>query len=109
MEDIFLQIATPLTAGVLGWLTSAYRNKQKRENDIIDNIQRILDIQDKKITEQDKRIGAIESENRQFRWIIRQAYGCKTANNDCPVLSEQYRIDKKQNEKTGNDDNKQQR
>ena len=97
MNDVVLQVASSVVAGLLGWFTSAYRNKQKRENDIIDNIQRILEIQDKKIGEQDKRISTIETENKAYRWIIRQAYNCTTDNRNCPVLNEQYRIDKKRN------------
>ena len=103
MKDLILQIVVPLATALLGWFTNAYRNRQKRENDIIDNIKRILDIQDEKIEAQNERIKSLESELKEFQWIVRQAYECKASDGSCPVLRTQYEIGQKK-QKQRNDE-----
>lgn len=47
LRDVLLPIATL----VIGWLTSAYRNRQQKERSILDNVQQVLDM---KTTEVDR-------------------------------------------------------
>ena len=103
MTDLIAQIAAPVATGLLGWFTNAYRNRQRRENDIIDNIKRILDIQDKKIEAQDARIVSLEQELKEFQWIVRQAYECNAGDGACPVLRTQYEIGQKKQQKKDED------
>ena len=52
--DILKSVALPIVTGFLGWVYSKYRNKQEREKDILDNVQRIIDIQDAQIKKQEQ-------------------------------------------------------
>ena len=40
-ENIWINFVLPIATALLGWLGSAYRNKQKKENDTIANFQLI--------------------------------------------------------------------
>lgn len=44
-ERLIFEIAFPITMAILGWYLNAYRNKQKKEKDILDNVQQVIDIQ----------------------------------------------------------------
>ena len=43
MNDWWVQIILPIATAIVGWLTNAYRNKQKKESDIISNFQAMRD------------------------------------------------------------------
>ena len=42
-ENMWIQFVLPVATALLGWLGSAYRNKQKKENDTIANFQLMRD------------------------------------------------------------------
>lgn len=93
VRDVLIDFALPLLTACLAWLGSAYRNKQKKGADILDNVQRILDIQDKQIAKQskfiqgyEKKMSALERKYAHSRSSVRKAYKCPHPNADCPVL-----------------------
>ena len=92
--DLLRDIALPIILGVLGWMGNAYRNRQKRESDILDNVQRILDIQNSHISrceatldEREKAYKAMSRKNDLKREAIKKAYNCRLASEECPVLT----------------------
>lgn len=115
IAEWFSIVFIPLLTGLGGWLGGVYRNKEKKQADILANMEHILDRQDKfiaesakrsdeqdkKIDEQGMRIRNLEKKVNIKDIVIRQAYGCSIANKECPVLSKQHEIDSKQ-EKRGN-------
>lgn len=86
MNEILVQVVTPIALGLLGWFGNAYRNKQKKEKDILDNVQQILDIQNKYIEKQDKALTRMTDKDERKRESIKKAYGCKVPSEECPVL-----------------------
>lgn len=93
IKDVLIDFALPIITLAFGWLGSAYRNKQKKGADILDNVQRILDIQDKQIEKQskfiqgyEKKMSALERKYAHSRSAVRKAYKCPHPNADCPVL-----------------------
>jgi len=99
---IILQtVVLPIVTAVIGWFTNAWRNKQKKENDILQNVTQILEMQRKYIAEQDgeKReqtnmIKRLEAKLDRKNKSIRQAYKCKAASDSgCPVLDEDENSD----------------
>lgn len=94
MTNILTDFALPILTALLAWFGNAYRNKQKKEHDILDNVQRIVDMQNKHIErcEQtlDKRDLAyteLAYKDEKKREAIKQAYNCKVPSEECPVLS----------------------
>lgn len=99
-EMIFTYIISPIIGGVIGWLTSAYRNKQKKESDIISNFKEMRDADREFILEcradlkesrdLNKRLEA--KYNRKCK-SVRAANKCKfTSEGDgCPVLAQEER------------------
>ena len=98
MNDLWLQIALPVVSGLVGWFTNAYRNKQKKESDIIVNFQAMRDA-DREFIEQcradlkesrdmNKRLEA--KYNRKCK-SVRAANKCKytSEGNGCPVLAQE--------------------
>lgn len=92
MNDIFTFLLPVLTA-LIAWLGNAYRNKQKKEKDIIDNVQQILDIQKAFIGKQEETINktneTLDAVNRKLSHktaAIKRAYNCPTPSEECPVL-----------------------
>ena len=86
MTEILIQVITPIALGLLGWFGNAYRNKQKKEKDILDNVQQILDIQNKYIEKQDKALTRMTAKDERKRESIKKAYMCKVPSENCPVL-----------------------
>jgi hypothetical protein len=95
MNELWMQIALPVVTGLVGWFTNAYRNKQKKEGDILDNVQRIIDIQDAHIKKSEESLAKSESLNKRLEAkldrkskSVRAANKCKYTNegNGCPVL-----------------------
>lgn len=93
MSDILIKFVLPVLTALIAWLGTAYRNKQKKEGDVLDNVKRILDIQNDQIKRQDniisryeKKIDAMENKSAHDRESIKQAYTCKHPSEECPVL-----------------------
>lgn len=94
-ENMWIQFVLPIVTALLGWLFSAYRNKQKKENDTIANFQLMRDADKEFMT--DLKNELIESKNLRKRLeakldrknkSIRKANSCPHTNegNGCPVL-----------------------
>lgn len=104
MEDL-IPILGALVTGIIGWFGNAYRNKQKKEKDVLDNVQLIIDIQNQRIAKDeqerqefraelaDSKRDRLEMEHRLDlkRWSIRKALNCKYVNSDggCPVIQQE--------------------
>ena len=95
MNELWMQIALPVVTGLVGWFTNAYRSKQKKEGDILDNVQRIIDIQDAHIKKSEEALAKSESLNKRLeakldrkRKSVRAANRCKftSEGEGCPVL-----------------------
>lgn len=93
MTEILTNFGVPVLTAMLAWFGNAYRNKQKKEHDILDNVQQIIDMQNKHIERceatLDKREMAYKEmshKNDQKREAIKKAYNCKVPSEECPVL-----------------------
>lgn len=93
MTDVLTSFILPVVTALLAWFGNAYRNKQKKEHDILDNVQRIIDMQNSHISrcesmldERDKAYKAMSRKNDQKRETIKRAYNCKVPSEECPVL-----------------------
>ena len=100
--DVLSTVVVPIATAALGWLGSAYRNKQKKEGDIMANFKQMMSIQNDFISglkaNMDERDAALlESKHVNQRLeakldrkdkSIRKANFCKFSNegNGCPVL-----------------------
>lgn len=98
MNDLWMQIALPVVTALVGWFTNAYRNKQKKEGDILDNVQRIIDIQDAHIKKSEQALEKSENLNKRLEAkldrkskSVRAANKCKFTNQGggCPVLAQE--------------------
>ena len=100
--DLLQNIVLPSFTAVCGWFASVWRTKQKKEKDVLDNVQQILSLQKSYIEEQagtikeskdiNKRLEAkLDKKNKS----IRQANKCKYTNegDGCPVLTSEERFD----------------
>lgn len=97
-ENMWIQFVLPIVTLILGWLTSSYRNKQKKENETITNFQLMRDA-DKEFM-MDMKNELVESRNLRKRLeakldrknkSIRKANSCPHTNEDegCPVLNQE--------------------
>lgn len=97
-ENMWIQFVLPIVTLILGWLTSSYRNKQKKENETITNFQLMRDA-DKEFM-MDMKNELVESRNLRKRLeakldrknkSIRRANSCPHTNEDegCPVLNQE--------------------
>lgn len=95
--ETWTQIIIPILTLVAGWFGNAYRNKQKREADIIDNVQDIIKEQREYIERQQVTVERVEAKLERIgvkidakKRAIREAYKCEyyKKGNDCPVLIE---------------------
>lgn len=100
--DVLTTTVVPIVTGVLGWLGSAYRNKQKKESDIMSNFKEMMSIQNDFISglkanvdERDKTLRETKEINHRLEQkldkkerSIRRANFCKFSNegDGCPVL-----------------------
>lgn len=94
-ENMWIQFVLPIVSLILGWLTSSYRNKQKKENETIANFQLMRDADKEFMT--DLKNELVESKNLRKRLeakldrknkSIRKANNCPHTNegDGCPVL-----------------------
>ena len=97
-------VGIPLLTLIGGWFAHLFRTKQKKENDILSNVQQILTMQKTYIAEQDAENKKTRDMNARLerklddkRESIRQANKCKyTAEGDgCPVLIHEDELDVK--------------
>jgi len=100
IERIFLPILTLIG----GWFGHMIRTKQKKEADVLDNVNQILDVQKAYIERQDTRYREMEeryyaSERKldNKRASISKANKCKYTNegDGCPVLRHEDELDEK--------------
>ena len=103
--DLFQNVVIPILALVGGWFAHLFRSKQKKEADVLENVQQILSLQKDYIAQQDaenKRTrdmnARLEKKLDDKRRSIRQANWCKfTVEGDgCPVLNHEEKVDKDQ-------------
>lgn len=96
--ELLKSVALPIVTGFLGWIYSKYRNKQEREKDILDNVQRIIDLQDAQIKKQDDALHKANNVNQRLEAkldrknkSVRQANKCPftTEGDGCPVLAQE--------------------
>ena len=92
LSDTWMLFAGAL-AGAAPSIIGKMRNRDTRKADRISNIERIIDIQTKKIDSQAKRIDRLEERNDRQGRFIRKAITCKVPNVECPVLLEQQKYD----------------
>lgn len=97
-ENMWIQFVLPIVTLILGWLTSSYRNKQKKENETITNFQLMRDADKEFMT--DLKNELVESKNLRKRLeakldrknkSIRKANNCPHTNegDGCPVLNQE--------------------
>ena len=100
--DVLSTVVVPIATAALGWLGSAYRNKQKKEGDIMANFKQMMSIQNDfisglkaNIDERDAALLESKHVNQRLEAkldrkdkSIRKANFCKFshAGNGCPVL-----------------------
>jgi len=95
-------VVLPIITAVIGWFANVWRNKQKKEKDILTNVQQILTIQKEYIAEQQGTIVETKNMNKRLEAkldkknkAIRKANWCKYTNagDGCPVLNEEEKND----------------
>ena len=103
-SSIITEVGLPIFTAVAGWFASVWRTKQKKEQDILANVQQILQMQKDYIAEQDEENKKTRNMNARLekklddkRESIRKANHCKyTAEGDgCPVLAHEDLLDEK--------------
>ncbi len=100
-ERVVFEIVLPVVMLILGWVTNAYRNKQKKEKDILDNVQQVIDIQNAHIAQCKDELKEMRAE-RDFERAerkkleekydhkvraVKEAYDCEGDTSKCPVLA----------------------
>ena len=102
--ELLERIGLPILTLFGGWFGHMFRTKQKKEQDILSNVQQILTMQKEYIAEQDADKKKTRDMNARLekklddkRESIRQANKCKyTATDDgCPVLAHEDYLDEK--------------
>lgn len=102
--EIFKDVLLPLITLVGGWFAHLWRTKQKKEQDILSNVQQILTMQKEYIAEQDADKKKTRDMNARLekklddkRESIRQANKCKytVSEEGCPVLIHEDYLDEK--------------
>lgn len=100
-ERLIFELVVPLLMLIIGWVTSAYRNKQKKEKDILDNVQRVVDIQNNHINRCEQTLNKtrelLERKEQDYRKLeakyehkvkaVKEAYDCEGDTSKCPVLA----------------------
>lgn len=96
LSSITTDILIPILTLIGGWFAHLIRSKQKKESDILANVQQILSLQSKYIEKQDAENKKTRDMNARLekklddkRRSIRQANRCKHTNegDGCPVLN----------------------
>lgn len=102
--DILERIGIPALTAIGGWFASVWRSKQRKENDILQNVTQILQFQKDYIAEQDKENRKTRDMNARLekklddkRESIRKANKCQYTNegDGCPVLRHEDELDDK--------------
>lgn len=106
MESIVIEVlervGIPIITLFGGWFGHMFRTKQKKENDILANVQQILNMQREYIKEQDADKKKTRDMNARLekklddkRESIRKANHCKFTNEGegCPVLRHEDELD----------------
>ena len=102
--DVVERIGLPILTLIGGWFAHLFRSKQKKEADILANVQQILSLQSDYIAKQDSENKKTRDMNARLekklddnRESIRQANKCQfTAEGDgCPVLNHEDKLDEK--------------
>ena len=102
--ELLKDVGIPLLALVGGWFAHMFRTKQKKEMDVLANVQQILAMQKEYIAEQDAENKKTRDMNARLerkldekRESIRQANKCPhTVEKDgCPVLIHEDYLDEK--------------
>lgn len=106
-ETILIQFVLPLVTLAGGWFANAYRNKQTKEKDILDNVQQIIDIQKEYIGKQQAELNEIKTDCEKYRsrlelkrLSIHKALTCKFAHSEygCPVVAQEEKNEQLLNE-----------
>lgn len=102
--EILRDVGIPALTLVGGWFAHMFRTKQKKEADVLDNVQQILKLQKDYISEQDAENKKTRDMNARLerkldekRESIRKANKCEfTSQGDgCPVLAHEDYLDEK--------------
>ncbi len=102
--EVLRDVGIPLVTLVGGWFAHMFRTKQKKEADVLDNVQQILKLQKDYIAEQDAENKKTRDMNARLerkldekRESIRQANKCKHTSDGegCPVLVHEDYLDEK--------------
>lgn len=97
-ENMWIQFVLPVLTALIAWLANAYRNKQKKEHDVLDNVQRIIDLQNAHILKSEQALEKSDKQNQRLdakldrkNKSIRKANNCKFTNEGegCPVLNQE--------------------
>ena len=102
--ELLKDVGVPLLTLVGGWFAHMFRTKQKKEMDVLANVQQILQMQKEYIADQDAENKKTRDMNARLerkldekRESIRQANKCKhtVAPEGCPVLNHEDYLDEK--------------
>jgi len=102
--EILRDVGIPILTLIGGWFAHLFRTKQKKENDILANVQQILQMQKEYIADQDAENKKTRDMNARLekklddkRESIRKANKCKYTNEGegCPVLIHEDYLDEK--------------
>ena len=99
MIEILTQFVLPVITLMGGWFAKSYRDKQKKENDVLKNVQQAIDILRESISFQDDTLKRTRSmlERMEKKYddkcsSVRKAYTCKVPSEECPVLINESKI-----------------
>lgn len=97
-ESMWIHFVLPVLTALIAWFANAYRNKQKKEHDVLDNVQRIIDLQNAHILKSEQALEKSDKQNQRLdakldrkNKSIRKANNCKFTNEGegCPVLNQE--------------------
>lgn len=103
LSSIATDVLIPILTLIGGWFAHLIRSKQKKESDILENVQQILQMQKDYIADQDAQnkkncnmIARLEKKLDDKNRSIRQANKCKHTNegDGCPVLGMEEKQEK---------------
>lgn len=93
MSTLAIEFVLPILTALIAWFANAYRNKQKKEHDILDNVQRLLDMNAAQLHRYDEQLTKREMEYQKLETryyhkvnAIKEAYDCEHDTALCPVL-----------------------
>lgn len=105
--DILRDFILPIATLILGWLVNAYRNKQQKEKNILDNVQQILDMKTQEVERarievdrahtindrQEATLHRLEEKLDKKDKAIRKSRRCDWVlkGNECPVVDAEER------------------